>query len=63
MRDLYIYINMNIKENGKSSPIVIKHWKNKFDKSVRILLGNGYNIDDLIKKINEIILENNQVEK
>ncbi len=48
---------MNQKEEKKISPIVIEHWKNKFERAVLILKKSGYQIDDLIIKIKEIISE------
>lgn len=49
---------MNTKESGNVKPIVIKHWKNKFDKSIRILSSNGYGVNDLIERIKEVVTEN-----
>lgn len=49
---------MNTKESGNDKPIVIRHWKNKFDKAIRILSSNGYGINDLIERIREVLMEN-----
>jgi hypothetical protein len=38
-------------EEKKTSPIIVDHWKNKFEKAIRILLQNGINSNELIEKI------------
>lgn len=44
-----------MRENkGIVTPIVTEHWKNKFDKAVRVLLKSGYNPDQLIEKLKDI---------
>lgn len=52
---------MNIrKEESKMNSMVTDHWKNKFDRAIRILLKSGYKIDELIEKIRVIALEENE---
>jgi hypothetical protein len=41
-------------ECKKTSPIVLEHWKFKFDKSIRILLENGVSAEELIRKIKAV---------
>lgn len=46
---------MNVYENKAIvTPIVTEHWKNKFDKAVRVLLKSGYKSEELIEKIKDI---------
>ena len=40
-----------MKQNDKTNPIVIEHWKNKFEKSIQILLKSGLSPEDLIEQI------------
>lgn len=49
---------MDIVREKKSiiAPMVTEHWKNKFEKSIPILLKSGYTIEELIEKIKEIAL-------
>ncbi len=54
---------MNRKEKGKITPVVTEHWKNKFEKGVKILLKSGYQPHELIAKINEIVAESEKIEK
>lgn len=54
--NIYLYnIKMNVYENKAIvTPIVTEHWKNKFDKAVRVLLKSGYKSEELIEKIKDI---------
>jgi len=45
---------MSFKETMKITPVVIDHWKYKFERSIKILLKSGYQVDDLIKELKEI---------
>lgn len=51
---LLLYIYNNMKQNDKTNPIVIEHWKNKFEKGVRVLLKSGHRVDELIESITKI---------
>jgi len=45
-----------VRENARITPMITEHWKNKFEKAIRILLKSGHRLEDLIQKINEIAL-------
>ena len=46
-------------EEGIILPMVINHWKIKFEKSIRVLLQSGIKSDELIEKIKTIENEKN----
>lgn len=50
---------MDVIENKNAPTIVVLHWKNKFEKSIKVLLKHGYHVDELIEKIKEISNEKN----
>lgn len=56
---LYIYIIKMAQEDKKIIPVVINHWKNKFERAIHILLDSGINPDELIEKIKIIENEKN----
>jgi hypothetical protein len=49
-------MNNIVKEDIRITPMVIEHWRNKFDKAIRILLKSGCQTDDLIEKLKEVAL-------
>jgi hypothetical protein len=49
-------MNTIIKEDIRITPMVIEHWKNKFDKSIRILLKSGCQVEELIEKLKKVAL-------
>jgi len=42
---------MDVQGEKKVLPVTIKHWRNKFDKAIQILLKSGIKSEDLIDKI------------
>ena len=42
---------MDIQGEKKISPVIIEHWKKKFDKAICILLSSGIKSEELINKI------------
>jgi hypothetical protein len=42
---------MELVEVKNTSPMIVNHWKNKFDKAIRILLQSGIKAETLIKEI------------
>lgn len=42
------------------SPVIVEHWKKKFDKAIHILLKSGIKSEDLILKI-KMEDENNKI--
>lgn len=51
-----------MRDDLKVSQITVSHWKNKFDKAIRVLLQSGIKAEDLIKEI-KIIDENKNTNK
>jgi len=51
---------MKVGDGGKITPMVVEHWKNKFNKAVDILLQSGIKSDELIEKIKIIENEKNR---
>jgi hypothetical protein len=49
-----------IKEDIRITPVVAEHWKNKFERSVRILIKSGYQIDELIYKLKDISISEHE---
>jgi hypothetical protein len=45
---------MILKEEKKISPMIVSHWKNKFDKAIRVLLISGVKSDELIAEIKKV---------
>jgi hypothetical protein len=45
---------MESKKKPKISIMTVNHWKNKFDRSIRILLESGITIEELIEEIKKI---------
>lgn len=45
---------MSFKENMKITPVVVDHWMYKFERSIKILLKSGFQIDELINKLKDI---------
>ena len=50
---------MGIVEDKKLSPVVVKHWKKKFDKAICILMQSGIKPEELIEKIKTVENEEN----
>jgi hypothetical protein len=46
-------------DEKKMSPIVIDHWKRKFDKAIRVLLNGGVMASQLIEEIKIVDNEKN----
>jgi len=44
-----------IKKSSKVMPTVTEHWKTKFEKSIRVLLRSGYQLDQLNELLKEIV--------
>lgn len=38
----------------KITPVVVDHWMYKFERSIKILLKSGFQIDELINKLKDI---------
>ena len=52
---------MKLKDDIKISPIVLEHWKYKFERAIFILLKSGIKSEELIERIKNI--ENNEINK
>jgi len=50
---------MEEKKDRQISSTTVRHWKNKFDKSVRILLESGIKSEELIEEIKIVKDEKN----
>jgi hypothetical protein len=50
---------MELVEVKNTSPMIVNHWKNKFDKAIRILLKSGVPAETLIAEIQIVNHEKN----
>jgi uncharacterized protein (UPF0218 family) len=50
---------MESKKDAKISVMTVNHWRNKFDRSIRILLESGITSQELIEEIKKITDEKN----
>jgi len=50
---------MEDKKERQISSTIVRHWKNKFDKSIRILLESGIKSEELIEEIKIVENEKN----
>jgi hypothetical protein len=50
---------MEDKRERQISSTTVRHWKNKFDKSIRILLESGIKSEELIEEIKIVENEKN----
>ena len=48
------------KEEKKTCPITLEHWKNKFSKSICILKDSGIRAEDLIEEIRKVYEDKNE---
>jgi len=54
---------MDIQEEKNVSPVIIEHWRKKFDRAIHILLKSGIKSEDLIEKIKIENEENNKTQR
>jgi hypothetical protein len=50
---------MEDKKQKQISSTIVRHWKNKFDRSIRILLESGVKSEELIEEIRIVEDEKN----